>query len=66
MSSDPEYDDVSGVEADSTDVAEQATPVGGDTVEGALQARDRIAPTDAVEDEQLAEDADEAAGGAGV
>ena len=66
MSSDPEFDDVSGVEADSTDVVEQATPVGGDTVEGSLGSRDRISPTDAVEDEQQAEDADEAAGGAGV
>ena len=66
MTSDPEFDDVSGVEADSTDVLEQAMPADGDTVEGALESLDRIAPTVAVEVEQLTEDADEAAGGAGV
>ena len=66
MSTDPQFDDVTGVEADTADVLDQAVPMGGDTVEGALASRDRIAVVDGVEDQQLEEDADEAAGGAGV
>lgn len=66
MTSDPEFEDVPSVEADTADVLDQAESEGGEPVEDALQSRERIPVEDAAEDERITEDADEAAGGAGV
>ncbi|MFD1722574.1 hypothetical protein [Amnibacterium endophyticum] len=64
--SDPEFEDVPGVEADTADVIEQAESAGGEPVDDALRSRERIPVEDAPLDERIARDADEAAGGAGV